>query len=267
MVDYAAGASRRSCVKDPDIETFYSSTAAASAAASNTARFMVAPEAARGSAQSSVAADREAAAPEALAASRASGCFLACRRRSASAAAGQEQLRLHAAGPGHGRSSTRRRRSWSAIWRSCPGLHGRLDRPADQESARQHVDRPRPGGGAGLNWTIESSALYNAFGPQLVVHDLRADQPVPGAAGAAAEIPGATPTSLKKIYFKSDDRAAGAARTSVTSSKETRGPQSINHSGQLAVGHDLVRPQAGRLARRGDRRDRRRRRSQLCPPR
>ena len=38
----------------------------------------------------------------------------------------------------------------------------------------------------------------SAFGPQLGLHHLRAHQPVPGAAGDAAEVPGASPTTLSQ---------------------------------------------------------------------
>ncbi len=84
--------------------------------------------------------------------------------------------------------------------------------------------------------------------------DLHAEQPVPGDPGARAGVP-ARPVGARAALRRA--RAGGQlvplalARASCT---ERSGPLTVNHPGQLPVGHDLVQPAARRRARRRGRR-------------
>ena len=146
----AAPGGRRSCAHDPDVEAMMSFVGAERhrARRSNIGPHLHRAQAAR-QAQARRRGHAASCGPSSptFPASRSS-----CRtcRRSASAAAHQEPVPVHAAG--RRTPSELYRLGAAASRRSCatlPGFHGRHQRPADHQSAGQRRDRPRQGLRAG----------------------------------------------------------------------------------------------------------------------
>ena len=88
--------------------------------------------------------------------------------------------------------------------------------------------------------------------PEVVVHDLRPDGSVPGAARARPEVSGAGRLAARRSPSRRP-RARSCRSSQSSRFKETVGPQIDQPLRPAAVGHDLVRPEAGDLARHGDR--------------
>ena len=110
------------------------------------------------------------------------------------------------------------------------------------------IDRDRAAS-LGVTATQIENALYNAYGSRAGLHDLHAEQPVLGRHGAAAAVPARPRRARPAVH------PARAPATSCRSSALARftpgiGPLTVNHSGQLPVGHALLQPRARRLARR-----------------
>ena len=115
------------------------------------------------------------------------------------------------------------------------------------------IDRDRAAA-LNLNWINISNTLYDAFGPQALLDDLRADQPIPRPARDAAHLPAAHRRAghdLSEVRH----RAAGAAQGRCQPEDRRR---AADHSTfrAAAFGDHLFRAAAGGLSGAGNRRDR-----------
>ena len=161
------------------------------------------------------------------------------------------------------------------------GHRGSDERPRDHEPAGQRRDRSRQGGGARRHRQPDRERVLRRVRPALGVDDLRAGQRIQGAARARAAVPGRSGGAVAALLQGhagargTDSRAADAAggdgttaarRAAAARERAAAGTvvplDTLAHDdagrrpadGQplrpAAGGHDLVRPRAGRVARR-----------------
>ena len=187
----------------------------------------------------------EPAAAEAVGHSRAARLPVACRRRSASAAACHKSgydFTLY--GPGHAATLRARRRSWSAIIARMPGLQDVTSDLQIKNAARQHRAGPRPRGRLGLNWQqhLEHAVrrVRAAAGPPPSTRP-----PISTACcWRCSRSISSTPTGCTMIYLKSDTGAAGAAQRG-RQAEGRRRPAEHPAFRPVAVGDDLLRLKPG----------------------
>ena len=162
----------------------------------------------------------------------------------------QEPVPVHAAGARHRRAVRSGRRSSRRSCATLPGLAGRHERPADHAARRSTVDIDRDKAAAlGVTRRQIENALYDAYGPRQVSTIY-------------------APTNEYKVLLELEpqlpDRSVGAVaalrrvRAAARSCRSTR-VATLQADGRAADGQpprpaaggdDLVRPAAGRLARR-----------------
>ena len=165
---------------------------------------------------------------------------------------GQPELQHHDAEPEHRRALRRgRRSSRQAIAEQVPEVQD-VSTDMEMKSPRiDLVDRSRQGGGHRPERDARSqNALYDGLGPKW-------SSTIYGARRQYRVLLELDPKyqehadSLEKVAFKTPNGAL-VPLESVVDFKETVGPQSINHSGQLPSVSVSFGLQARRVARRGD---------------
>ena len=181
------------------------------------------------------AADRAAARGRSCCASRLPRRSSTCRPRSASAAAwptAATTSRCRARTP---TSSTSGRRSCRAAIDAQRARAFRTSPPiCRSKSPRVNlvIDRDKAAAARPERDHRSQNALYDALRPAAGPPPSTRHQPVPRAARARSEVPGAHRLADEDL-LQDAERRAGAAATRWSNFKETAGPQSITHSGQL----------------------------------
>ena len=113
-----------------------------------------------------------------------------------------------------------------------PEVQDRLHRPGDEEPAHQPGDRSRQGGGGRPERHADPERALRRARAEVVVDDLRRRPRSTACCSSSIRSTRSRPTRCEKIAFKTPTGAL-VPLESVVDFKETVGPQSINHSGQL----------------------------------
>ncbi len=163
-------------------------------------------------------------------------------------------------------SSRTGRRSWSTSCSTLPQLERCRQRSRGTGPVGLRRDRPRPGGALRHHAGHRRQCALRLLRPAHRLDHLHQLQPVPrdprGRSGAA-ELAGVAERHLSALLGRLDGQVPLAVGRQM---REQTAPLQISHLGQFPVGHDLVQPGAGRLARRGGRPRSSRRRSRSAMP-
>ena len=249
-------------VRDPDVESFYSSTGGGFGGAANTGRLMVNLKPRR-QRVATVADIVNRLRPKVSELSRIAGIHLDSAGHPRGRAHVQEQLRLHALWTGHA-AALRGSPQAGAHRRAPAGPAGSVERSANQDPARQRRSGSRPGGGAGCELEQHLQLAVRRIRPAVLFHHLLAHQPVPGPARDAAAVSG-THRRAADDLSEIRQRPTGAAERRGETGDGCR-PAEHPALGPTALGHDFIRLAARHLAGPGHFARSRKRPRPLCPP-
>ena len=142
------------------------------------------------------------------------------------------------------RQAAQAARSWSTSTATSrtAGLQATLD------------DRSRHRRAAGHHAAGDRRHALRRLRPAAGVDDVHAAQSVSRGDGSRAAVLAEPRRRCSTIYVTRHERRAGAARARSRSYAPTTTPLSVNHSGAVPVGHDLLQPGARHLAGRRGRR-------------
>ena len=134
--------------------------------------------------------------------------------------------------------------------RSCTSSEGSSDVTSDLQIENPQVPehRPRPGRGARHRVEQIESALYDAYGSRQVSTIYTPNDQYWVDDGAAARVPAGS--RRRSLLYVPAATASLVPLSPWPRSTPDVGPLTVNHSGQIAVGDDLVQPRAGSVARR-----------------